>query len=153
VEICNVRLRVLWWQAVRYNCAEAMDAARSGTLLGLLWARHHHRWAKIAVLDMMDYAHNGRAPEKLRAMRQKFISGGRSGALGQLQSVDVGHEETEGDIHRMGGSRHTLLEGTIGPGFTVPTNIHAVLPVRRRVANRVRFHVHEPPLPVVAGPL
>ena len=112
-----MRLRVLWWQAVRYNCAEAMDATRSGTLLGLLWARHHHRWAKIAVLDMMDYAHNGRAPEKVRAMRQKFISGGRSGALGQLQSVDVGHEETEGDIHRMGGSRHTLLEGTIGPGF------------------------------------
>jgi hypothetical protein len=96
-------------QALRFNCVEAMDAARSGTLLTLLHARGNTIYSKIVTLNMLDYGpiledgkRYGRATAEVIEQRAQFLCGGESGQMGHLQPVDLLHEEAERSIHLLG---------------------------------------------------
>ena len=88
---------------------EALDAARSGTLLSLLHARGNTTYSKIVTLNMFDYGpilddgtRYGRATKQVSEQRAKFLCGGESGQMGHLQPVDLLHEEAERSIHLLG---------------------------------------------------
>lgn len=110
-------------QGLRFNSAEAVDAARRGALLPLLHARGRNKYAKIVVLDMCDYGPDPkfcRAPEVVCEERARFLCGGQSGELGHLQPLDLLHEESQRGIHLLGKS--TSVKTSVGITATFDTS-------------------------------
>ena len=95
----------LFHEALRHNCMRGVEAAITGTLLDVCFARGRHEYTRLFVHMLALYSKGGRCPPRVRELLEKFICGSRAGEIGTLQTVDCNHEESQKDIHMSGADR------------------------------------------------